>query len=126
MLRTLKSMLRPSVDRLISRLDKRHDNVVPVDYGDGDLFIYADSEFERTLNPWVAGDKLPADLVRDLIEILTSIREDDFLLMMPGRPSGFKVITEESHAPERDAMKRIEGIFPASKAIKIPNQEDRK
>jgi FkbM family methyltransferase len=57
-LRTLKSMLRPSVDRLISRLDKRHDNVVPVDYGDGNLFIYADSEFERAVRT-IPGAKEP-------------------------------------------------------------------
>jgi ABC-type phosphate/phosphonate transport system substrate-binding protein len=85
------------------------------------LAMIPGSEFERTLNPWVAGDKLPADLARDLIEILTSIREDDFLLMVPGRPSSFKAITEESHAPERKAMERIEGIFPAAKAVAVPN-----
>jgi FkbM family methyltransferase len=51
-------MLRPSVDRLISRFDKRHDNVVPVDYGDGNLFIYADSEFERAVRT-IPGAKEP-------------------------------------------------------------------
>ncbi len=71
------------------------------------------SEFERTLNPWVAGSKLPADAARDLIAILTAIPADeDFLMIVPGRPSGFSAITDESHAPERAAMRRIEGLFP--------------
>jgi hypothetical protein len=70
------------------------------------------SEFERTFNPWVAGVKLPDDVARDLTAVLTAIRNEDFLLIVPGRPSGFTAITEQSHAAERAMMKRIKGAFP--------------
>jgi hypothetical protein len=70
------------------------------------------SEFERSFNPWVARVNLPEDVARDLTAVLTAMESEDFLLTVPGRPSGFTVITEQSHAPERAAMKRIRGAFP--------------
>ena len=53
-LRRVKSFLRPRLERLISQSDKPKDNIVPVDYGNKDLFIYADSDFERQVRttPW--------------------------------------------------------------------------
>jgi ABC-type phosphate/phosphonate transport system substrate-binding protein/tRNA A-37 threonylcarbamoyl transferase component Bud32 len=70
------------------------------------------SEFERSLNPWVGGVGLPPDVRRDMVQVLTGLRGQRFLQIVPGRPSGFSEITENSHAPERAAMKRIEGLFP--------------
>ena len=70
------------------------------------------SEYERSLNPWVGGVGLPADLRRDMIQVLTGLGDEPFLLIVPGHPTGFSEITDSSHAPERAAMKRIEGLFP--------------
>jgi ABC-type phosphate/phosphonate transport system substrate-binding protein/tRNA A-37 threonylcarbamoyl transferase component Bud32 len=74
------------------------------------------SRFERTFNPWVGAVGLPADVARDLIDVLTAIRDEDFLHIVPGRPSGFTAISEKSHAPEREAMRRIMGLFPVPPA----------
>jgi ABC-type phosphate/phosphonate transport system substrate-binding protein len=70
------------------------------------------SEFERTPSPWVAGKNLPAEVARDFIEVLTTLRNEAFLLVVPGRPSGFSRVTELSFAEGREAIKRIEGLFP--------------
>jgi serine/threonine protein kinase/ABC-type phosphate/phosphonate transport system substrate-binding protein len=76
------------------------------------LVQIADSEFERTLSPWVAGKDLPADIARDFTAVLTDLRDEAFLLVVPGRPSGFSPVTEQSFAEAHEALKRIEGLFP--------------
>jgi FkbM family methyltransferase len=40
-------MMRYRIGRLLEHLSDHPNGAVPVDYGDGDLFIYADSQFER-------------------------------------------------------------------------------
>jgi ABC-type phosphate/phosphonate transport system substrate-binding protein len=70
------------------------------------------SEFDRRPSPWVARPDLPPDLVRDLMEVMTSLRDESFLQILPDSPTGFKRITEDTHAPERDAMRKIEELFP--------------
>lgn len=70
------------------------------------------SEFDRRPSPWVARPNLPADLTRDIVEIMTSLRDESFMQTLPDSPTGFKRITEDSHAPERDAMRKIEELFP--------------
>jgi ABC-type phosphate/phosphonate transport system substrate-binding protein len=70
------------------------------------------SEFERTISPWVGGKNLPADVARDLIGVLTGLRDEAFLLVVPGRPSGFSPVSGQSFAKAREAMKRLEGMFP--------------
>jgi len=72
------------------------------------------SEFLRRPSPWVARGNLPADLARDLVAVFTEIRNIEFLLLLPDRPSGFSPITEATHAQEREAMDRIERLFPIS------------
>lgn len=70
------------------------------------------SQFERSLNPWVAGRQLPRDLAEDLTAVLTELEDAPFLLVVPGRPSGFDRATESSFAQARLAMNRIYGAFP--------------
>ena len=70
------------------------------------------SEFDRSLNPWVAGEKVSADVAQDFIEVLTAIRNEAFLLVLPGRPSGFSLVTEFTYAKAAQTMQRMEGLFP--------------
>jgi len=70
------------------------------------------SQFERTPSDWVARENLPSDVARDFIEVLTAFHNEPSLLQLPDRPSGFIVVTEPSHAPQRKAMPRVEELFP--------------
>lgn len=75
------------------------------------LQMIDDSEFERALSPWVARKGFPAEVARDFVEALTNIQNEAFLLLVPGRPSGFSPVNEESFEKVRNAIKRIEGLF---------------
>ena len=77
MLQRLKSMVRWRVGRLAARVEARPDFILPVDYGDGDLFIYADSDFERNTRTipcakepdtikWIQTIMKPGDVVFDI------------------------------------------------------------
>lgn len=70
-------MARLQAGRLAARLENRPDAVVAMDYGNGDLFIYADSEFERTMRTipcakepdtikWIQTMMEPGDVVFDI------------------------------------------------------------
>jgi len=76
-LKNLKSRARWRAGRLAARLEARPDSIQPVDYGDGDLFIYADSDFERTTRTvpcakepdtikWIETLMKPGDIVFDI------------------------------------------------------------
>jgi FkbM family methyltransferase len=76
-LRRLKSMARWRIGRLAARVEARPDFILPVDYGDGDLFIYADSDFERSTRTtpcakepdtikWIHTLMKPGDVVFDI------------------------------------------------------------
>jgi FkbM family methyltransferase len=76
-LKRLKSIVRWRVGRLAARVEGRPDFILPVDYGDGDLFIYADSEFERSTRTvpcakepdtikWIQTIMQPGDAVFDI------------------------------------------------------------
>ena len=77
MLRRLKSLARWRLGRLAARIEGRPDFILPVDYGDGDLFIYAESKFERTTRTtpsakepdtirWIETVMEPGDVVFDI------------------------------------------------------------
>jgi serine/threonine protein kinase/ABC-type phosphate/phosphonate transport system substrate-binding protein len=70
------------------------------------------SEFERTISPWVGAKNLPADIAADFIAVMTAIKGEAFLLVVPGRPSSFIPVTKDSFNEANAALKRIEGLFP--------------
>lgn len=76
-LKSLRSMARWRVGRLAARVEARPDFILPVDYGDGDLFIYADSDIERKTRTvpcakepdtirWIQTIMKPGDVVFDI------------------------------------------------------------
>jgi ABC-type phosphate/phosphonate transport system substrate-binding protein/tRNA A-37 threonylcarbamoyl transferase component Bud32 len=70
------------------------------------------SEFERVQKPWVAGGSLSAEAARDFITVLTSLKNEAFLQIIPGQPSGFTAPDESAYNPIREAIQRLEGLFP--------------
>ncbi|MBL9170436.1 MAG: protein kinase [Verrucomicrobiales bacterium] len=76
------------------------------------LVQIGDSHFERSPNPWVGSRHLSVELARDLTAVLTRLENAPFLLLVPGRPSGFEPITPLSFSAVRKAMSRMEGLFP--------------
>ena len=74
------------------------------------------SEFERNPNPWVARDNLPADFAHDFVEVMTALQGEAFLLQLPDRPTGFRVVSESRDTERREVMRRIEGLFPTTAA----------
>ena len=70
-------MARWRVGRLAARVKARSDSILPVDYAGGDLFIYADSNFERNTRTvpcakepdtirWIQTMMTPGDVVFDI------------------------------------------------------------
>jgi len=86
---------------------------------DGGLVQIPGSEFYLNQSPWVGREGLPGDLKRDFIEVLTSLSGDVALTQLPGKPTGFKPVSEATHAPERAALQRTEGLFPVPSVTRL-------
>lgn len=77
MLQRFKAVMRFRIGRLAEHFNYQHIDVLPMDYGDGDLFIYADSQFERATRTipcakepdtirWIQTVMQPGDVVFDI------------------------------------------------------------
>lgn len=71
-----------------------------------------DSEFVRPAAPWVASPTLPADVARDMIAVMTALRDEGFLTQLPESPLGYKVVTEATLEADRKIARRVTELFP--------------
>ncbi len=81
------------------------------------LVMIPGTVFENIRNFYLGSASLPAEAAESFIAAMTALQHEDFLRTLPAQPTGYRAITEETHAPERAAMRRIEGLFPWKPAL---------
>jgi ABC-type phosphate/phosphonate transport system substrate-binding protein len=87
--------------------------------------------FNNIRNPWIASTistNLPPEAIQSFISAMTNLHETnpldaEILHTLPDTPTGYRPITEETQAPDRDAVRRIPSLFPrkpgATNAIEL-------